>query len=79
MLQIIRVRFTNVDIRFILRLRGQKDYQRKYWPEKVDFRYILVSKPISVLLTQISRNGRHFPFSFFKSESEALIKTIEFV
>ena len=49
LVQIIRTRCTDVDIRLILRLRGQKDSQRKYWPVKVGFRYTLVSKPISVL------------------------------
>ena len=65
-MQIIRARCTNVDIRLVLRLRGLKDSQRKYWPVKVGFRYTLVSKPISVLSTQTSRNGRHFSFSFSK-------------
>ena len=50
-MQIIRARCTKVDIRLILRLRGQKDSQRKYRPVKVGFRYTLVSKPISVFST----------------------------
>ena len=51
LVQIIRVRCTNVDIGLILRLRGRKDSQRKYWPVKVGFRYTLVLMPISVLST----------------------------
>ena len=43
--------YTNVDFRLVLRLRGLKDSQRKYWPVKIGFRYTLVSKPISVLWT----------------------------
>ena len=46
--QIIRAPCTTVDIRLILRLRGLKDPQRKYWLVKVDFRYTLVSKPIFI-------------------------------
>ena len=51
LVQIIRVRCTNVDTRHILRLRGLKDSQRKYWRVKEGFRYTLVSKQISVLST----------------------------
>ena len=35
LVQIIRARCTNADIRLILRLKGLKDSQRKYWPVKV--------------------------------------------
>ena len=43
LVQIIRTRCTNVDARLILRLKGLKDSQSKYWPVKVGFRYTRVS------------------------------------
>ena len=49
--KIIRVGCTNVDIRLVLRFRGLKNSQRKYWPVKVNFRYTLASDVISVLST----------------------------
>ena len=51
LVQIIRAPCTNVDIRLILRLRELKDSQHIYWPVKVEFRYTLILKPISVLST----------------------------
>ena len=48
LVQIIRARCTNVDIKLILRLKELKDSRRKYWPVIVGFRYTLVSRPISV-------------------------------
>ena len=53
-------------IRFVFRLRGLKDSQRMYRPEKVGFRYTLVSKPSSVLSTRMSRDGSLPSCSFSK-------------
>ena len=35
-MHIIRARCANVNIRLVLRLRGLKESQRKYWPMKVE-------------------------------------------
>ena len=81
LVQIIRDRCINVDIRLILRLRGLKDSQRKYWPVKVGFRYVfytLVSKPISVLSMQNIKKRWIFPFFFFKGEFQGWMKAVEF-
>ena len=43
LVQFVRARCTNVDIRLILRLRGIKDSQSKYCWVKVGFRPTLVS------------------------------------
>ena len=51
LVQIIRGRCTNVDIRLALRLRGLTHSQRNHWPVKVGFWYTLVSKPMSVFST----------------------------
>ena len=40
-----------------------KGLPTKYWPVKVCLRYTQVAKPISILSTQTSRNGRQLSFS----------------
>ena len=63
---IISALCTSVAIRFVFRLRGLKDSQRIYWPEKLGFRYTLVSKLSSVLSTRMSINGSLPSCSFSK-------------
>ena len=55
----------------LVRCRALKDSQRKYWAIKMGFLYKLVSKPISVLLTQASKNGRLFLKSEFEGMDES--------
>ena len=63
---IISVRCTKVDIRFVFCLVELKKSQRKYHPVKVCFLYTLVSKPVTVCCTLMSRNGEQLFFSFSK-------------
>ena len=52
--QIAKALCTSVDIKFIFRFLGLKEFQRTYWPVKVGFLYIEVM--IAILLLQYTEN-----------------------
>ena len=64
--QIAKALCTSVDIKFIFRFLGLKEFQRTYWPVKVGFLYIEVIKWQSFFSTSTSRKGKVPPHSFSK-------------
>ena len=56
--QIAKALCTSVDIKFIFRFLGLKEFQRTYWPVKVGFLYIEVIIWQSFFSTSTSRKGK---------------------